>query len=44
MMLPHLGVPEVTWPELDSSCIGEFGVIDRAVYDIRRKRWPTAVL
>jgi len=42
-MSPHLLEPEVTWPDLESSYIDEFGLIDRAVYDISRNVWPAVV-
>lgn len=42
-MCPHILQPEVTWPDLESSYIDEFGLIDRAVYDISRHVWPAVV-
>lgn len=42
-MCPHILQPEVTWPDLESSYIDEFGLIDRAVYDISRQVWPAVM-
>lgn len=42
-MSPHVLEPEVTWPHLESSYIDEFGLIDRAVYEIGRSIWPAVV-
>ena len=42
-MSPHAPEPEVTWPDLDSSYVDEFGRIDRTVYEIARKAWPAVV-
>ena len=42
-MSPHLLEPEVAWPDLEVSYIDEFGLIDRAVYDISRNVWPAVV-
>ena len=42
-MCPHVLEPEVTWPELESSYVDEFGLIDREVYDVSRHVWPAVV-
>src|SRR5215213_7513913 len=42
-MSPHLLEPEVTWPDLEASYVDEFGLIDRAVYEVSRHVWPAVV-
>src|SRR5690349_24988583 len=42
-MSPHVLEPEVTWPHLESSYVDEFGLIDRAVYEVGRNIWPAVV-
>ena len=42
-MCAYLLEPEVAWPDLESSYIDEFGLIDRAVYEVGRNVWPVVV-
>lgn len=42
-MSPHLLEPEVTWPDLETSYVDEFGLIDPAVYEVSRHVWPAVV-
>jgi DNA-directed RNA polymerase specialized sigma24 family protein len=41
-MCPHAKA-EIVWPELDSSYVDEFGLIDGAIYEIAREVWPAVV-
>lgn len=42
-MSSHVTKSEITWPDLDSSYVDEFGFIDQAVYEVARKVWPAVV-
>ena len=42
-MCPHVLETDITWPDLESSYIDEFGLIDHTVYKISRHVWPAVV-